>query len=145
MIIDLILDRKHGFPYNAKEFYKNVMLYEEGTDFEISRALDGGTEKDVKKALCDYVIENGYNPSICNYINKTTWLKNDRLTYKQLAKRYFELMDYIEDFIIADDTEDLVISSDPSRKESIDAMEQIIDSAQFYLQHLKDLEDELLL
>ena len=83
MIVDLILDRKEGHPYKAKEFYDNVMAYEEGTDYNISRALDSGTEKDVKKALCDYIM-GSYNPKICNYINKVQWLEddaNDKISY----------------------------------------------------------------
>ena len=48
MIVDLILDRKDGEPYNAHDFYVNVMGYEAifGMDFSISRALDIGTNKD---------------------------------------------------------------------------------------------------
>ena len=45
------LDRKGGSSYTAKKFYDNVMAYEEGTDYKISRALDGGTEEDVRKYL----------------------------------------------------------------------------------------------
>jgi len=78
MIIDLILDRKdweeEGYnTYDAKQFYDNVVAYGE-IGFEIARALDGGTEENVKKALCDYVINNEYNPKICDYINSVKWL-----------------------------------------------------------------------
>ena len=76
MIIDLILDRKDGNEYNAREFYYEVLEYESTciSDREISRAMDGGTEQDVKKALCDYVINQGYNSEICYYINSVNWL-----------------------------------------------------------------------
>lgn len=76
MIIDLILDRKGGQEYNAREFYYDVMEYESTFNFnrEISRAMDGGTEQDVKKALCDYVINQHYNSEICYYINSVNWL-----------------------------------------------------------------------
>lgn len=79
MIVDLILDRKDGEPYDAHDFYVNVMGYEAifGMDFSISRALDIGTNKDVQKALCDYIEDNGYNPDIKNYIISQEWVKEE--------------------------------------------------------------------
>lgn len=76
MIIDLILDRYHGDAYDPKKFYDAVMDYEEGTEYPISRALDGGEEEDVKRALCDY-IDGEYNPNIKKYINAVEWLQGD--------------------------------------------------------------------
>ena len=75
MIIDLILDRKDGFAYNAHDFYCDVMDYENDFNFNpiISRAMDSGTEKDVKNALCKYIKDNNYNPEICDYINSVKW------------------------------------------------------------------------
>ena len=76
MIIYLILDRKDGHEYNARDFYCDVMEYESTFNFNraISRAMDYGTENDVKKALCDYVINHRYNTEICTYINSVNWL-----------------------------------------------------------------------
>lgn len=77
MIIDLILDRKDGCEYNAKEFYNDIMEYStifDGIGDKITFAMDYGTEKDVKKALCDYIIDNEYNPKICDFINNEKWL-----------------------------------------------------------------------
>ena len=76
MIIDLILDRKDGQEYSSREFYYDVMEYESifHLNYEISRAMDYGTENDVKKVLCDYVIDQDYNPEICDYINSVNWL-----------------------------------------------------------------------
>lgn len=71
MIIDKILDRKDGQKYNDKKFYNEVTEY--GNAF-IANALDTGTEQDVKKALCDYIISQDYNPDICNYINSVKWI-----------------------------------------------------------------------
>lgn len=79
MIIDLILDRKDGDEYKAKSFYNDVVDYCSGD--EISRAMDGGTEKDVKKALCRYIIDNEYNVDICNYIMSVDWLIDDAERY----------------------------------------------------------------
>jgi hypothetical protein len=74
MIIDLILNRQAGGEYNPKEFYNEVMQYGD-IGHKISGALDDLAENDVKKALCNYIINNDYNAEICNYINSTNWLK----------------------------------------------------------------------
>ena len=96
MIIDLILDRKdfeeferkNGCPimipvgsidnlepyhYSARKFYGDCMGYGSIGD-DITRALDYGTEEQVKQALCKYIIDNEYNPKLCDYINSVDWL-----------------------------------------------------------------------
>lgn len=80
MIIDLILDRrdaeKYGvFDYSAHDFYIGVMGYG-ATGHDITRAMDGGTESDTRRALCDYIDNNDYNPLIKNYINARIWNDN---------------------------------------------------------------------
>lgn len=80
MIIDCILDRydaeKYGdFDYNAHNFYYDILGYGRIGD-EITRAMDGGTEQDTQRALCDYIINNDYNPKIIDYINNRTWNEN---------------------------------------------------------------------
>ena len=96
MVIDYILDRKDGYGYDVKEFYDACMAYEE---FDIARALDGGTEKDVKKALCDYVIYNDYPKSICKYINSENWLDDDYYESNKSARK--SLKEGINDELIA--------------------------------------------
>ena len=86
MIIDLILDRKDSEEYNARDFYYACLHYGEVGD-DITRALDSGTEKDVKKALCDYVIDNDYNKNICKYINSVNWLDDDYYESKKYVKK----------------------------------------------------------
>lgn len=78
MIVDLILERKEEEEfkrkYVPKNFYLDCMEYGEiGND--ITRVMDGGTEADVKKELCNYIINNGYNEDICNYINSRNWIE----------------------------------------------------------------------
>lgn len=73
MIIDLILDRKDGQPYTPHDFYFDCLRYGRIGD-AITRALDQGTESDVKKALCAYIIRNEYNPAICDYVKSVNWL-----------------------------------------------------------------------
>ena len=78
MIIDLILDRKDGYPYNAHEFYNDIRDYERlgvGTHGEdISIAMDYGDNRDVQRVLCQYIDRNEYNPSIKDYIRSQEWV-----------------------------------------------------------------------
>lgn len=102
MIIDCILDRKHhdktiaqGYTharccdgtiidlrYDPHDFYMDIMQYAGGCGEShanrITRAMDCGTETDVKSALCYYVIACDYNPEICDYINSVKWLETER-------------------------------------------------------------------
>ena len=77
MIIDLILDRKDGVSYRPEKFYRDVLCYgytAPDAVNDITRAMDYGTEKDVKNALCRYVIFGRYNGDICEYIKAVNWL-----------------------------------------------------------------------
>ncbi len=77
MIIDLILDRKDGDPYNPKTFYNNIMEYNKvfNNSFEyISKAMNEGTDYDVKKALCKYILDNDYNIEIMKFVLKSKWI-----------------------------------------------------------------------
>ena len=73
MIIDLILDRKDGDDYSPRDFYFNVMEYGE-PGYGITRAMDRGTNRDVQKALADYILDNEYNPALCGYVFSVDWL-----------------------------------------------------------------------
>lgn len=79
MIIDRILDRKDSEArtghddYRANDFYFEVLCYGKIGD-EITRAMDYGTEEDVKNALCRYIDKGEYNPEIKTYINSKAWL-----------------------------------------------------------------------
>lgn len=78
MIIDLILDRKDGEPYNAKRFYnainRYVDVFPDTNAAAIAHAMDELTEQHVKHELCEYVLVGNYNPEICDYINSVNWL-----------------------------------------------------------------------
>lgn len=76
MIIDLILDRRDGVPYDPALFAFSVYDYREAfpeAAGPILAALESKTEQIVKHALCGYVLENGYDPALCDYINGVTW------------------------------------------------------------------------
>lgn len=81
MIIDLILDRKDGLEYNAKRFYNGVISYHNN---QIAVALDSGNNKDVQLALCNYIYNNDYNESICDYINSQIWVNDQRSNTRQV-------------------------------------------------------------
>ena len=76
MIIDLILDRKDGENYNAKNAYNYITEQESlfDSNYPISRAFDMGTNQDVQKALCKYITSGDYNPEIIEYINSVKWV-----------------------------------------------------------------------
>jgi len=73
MIIDLILERKEGETYSAKEFYSNVTKYGAAGQ-EIAEALDSGENGDVQRELARYIKNCGYNPSIIDYTKSVAWL-----------------------------------------------------------------------
>lgn len=85
MLIDLILDRRDGQRYIARDFYNSVMQYSETFEsyLPVARALDGGTEDEVKDELCRY-IDTEYNPAIKDYINSVSWLTDDPDPHKTL-------------------------------------------------------------
>lgn len=83
MIIDLILDRKYDAEYNgidtynAHDFYIDCLEYNsimDGIADGIISAMDYGSETDVKRELCKYILKNNYNKKICDYINSVNWL-----------------------------------------------------------------------
>ena len=73
MVVDLILDRQCGCSYMPEQFYRDCMCYGDVAE-EITRAMDFGDERDVKRELCNYITDNEYNPDICKYINSVDWL-----------------------------------------------------------------------
>lgn len=79
MLIDVILNRKTGgIKYHAAGLYNYCIdEYSNGGRklfADIAASLDGGTETDVKNALCGYVYKSGYDTAICEYVNSVDWL-----------------------------------------------------------------------
>ena len=79
MIIDRILDRIYNAteetPYNAHDFYFEVIIYGRPWGDRITEEMDYGTEESVRHILCEYIDTNEYNPLIKDYINAVTWLE----------------------------------------------------------------------
>lgn len=75
MIIDIILDRRDGaISYNANKHLKAI--YDYATDAhmsDITAAVDGGTEDDVKAALKCYISTCGYPLDLLDYIASVRW------------------------------------------------------------------------
>ena len=83
MIIDLILDRQHddltgrSRNYSPAQFYRDCMEYSaifDGIGDGITRAMDFGTEDDVRDAICEYITLNGYDVRLYDYIRSRRWL-----------------------------------------------------------------------
>lgn len=130
MIIDLILNRKDGDDYSANKFYHDLLEYDaifDGIATDILRALDSGTERDVKAALCDYITRNEYNPAICEYVNSVNWLPEE-LTPKYTIKSISEEGTY---FLVNGwrKHRKLWISKDEVKKDFNKAMSMFFDSA----------------
>lgn len=79
MIIDLILNRYDGAAYNAEDFYRDIIDYENIFELshDISIALDFGTNTDVQQALCSYIDDHNYNPDLKQYICSVNWIISD--------------------------------------------------------------------
>lgn len=79
MIIDLILDRYNGAAYNAKQFYTDVLDYENTLElsYDITIAMDYANNEEVQKTLCKYIDDNNYNANIKAFINAVNWLADD--------------------------------------------------------------------
>jgi len=76
MIIDLILNRKEGEPYVARDAYVYITEHESlfNKEYPISRAFDAGSNKDVQNALSKYILDGGYNPEIIKYVKSVEWV-----------------------------------------------------------------------
>lgn len=88
MIIDVILDAKYDKiegNYSPREFYHKILSYYDFWDGngaynpadKITAAMDFGTEKDVKAALCEYIIKMDYNYDIVSYILSENWIETE--------------------------------------------------------------------
>lgn len=80
MIIDAILDRMDAIEEtgqdsysmdNAKYIYDCAVIFEFNA---LANALDNGTNEDVQRELCNYIIDCEYNETLCEFINKERWL-----------------------------------------------------------------------
>lgn len=88
MIIDAILGRKDNLHYDAKTFYNTCLMYGD-TGANITRAMDGGIEADVKDALKQYIQDNEYNPLLIDYIDRVNWLRGTEPTVEKAAAEEF--------------------------------------------------------
>ena len=96
MLIDVILDRKdEACDYSPNDFYRTLMGYGRfwpDIMHPISRAMDCGTETDVKLELVRYIIEQEYNTEIAAFICSVDWLEPETYVEAQ-ARRERERID----------------------------------------------------
>lgn len=98
MLIDAILDRKYErengiFRYDPRELYNYINGWAGGLYDPVARAMDEGTEADVKKALCDY-IDTEYPAHIKDFVNSVDWLVADKEPTARTKKIHQELRCY---------------------------------------------------
>lgn len=75
MVIDEILDRRAGCPYNPKSFYNYCTGYNSPASIKIAKAMDYGTEEDVKRTIHEYLNEADYNfPEFHKFVNSVNWI-----------------------------------------------------------------------
>lgn len=113
MIIDAILDRKDAeqygdFNYDPRKFYHYINQWAaDGMKdaIRIAHAMDELEERDVRDALCLYIIHQEYNLQIIDYVNSRVWLtKTTRKPRKFLIKsRVGDERNYATQEIIAED------------------------------------------
>lgn len=72
MLVDFILDRMEGVEYDQRVLY--AYCQEEEIYWGVARALDGGDNEDIRRELCGYIEDEGYNMDICEYIRSVNWL-----------------------------------------------------------------------
>ena len=79
MIIDEILDRKDA--EDAGDEYEwtidNLQYIRDQAEYfgfdDVVKAIDGGREKDIRRALCQYIDTEGYNAKIKQYVKSKKW------------------------------------------------------------------------
>lgn len=75
MVIDVILDRQGGSPYDSKSFCAYCIAYDSELTLNIADAMDEGEEEDVKKAIHKYLKEADYDfPEFHEYVDSVNWL-----------------------------------------------------------------------
>ena len=105
-------------------------------DRSISSALDYGDEKAVRKALCDYVINQGYNKNICNYINDVRWLESD-VTTDRLNSDIDRITKELNNFFHDEDIQATVTSNSYVREQMIKVMDDVISAIEDYKDELR--------
>lgn len=74
MIIDTIMDRRDGCAYGHDDM---TYMHEEAETFgfvDLARALDSGSEDDIRRELCRYIDDGGYRQDVKKYVNSVDWI-----------------------------------------------------------------------
>jgi hypothetical protein len=83
MVIDIIIDRRDAIQDCGEDdwdYDKARELYNAADDTSLSDlcyALDYLEEEDVKRELCKYIDDQGYRPSLKDFVNSVDWLPKD--------------------------------------------------------------------
>lgn len=87
MLIDAIVERRMGVPYSSVEFFCYLWQWENGWYSDVLAAMCSGKERDVKRSLCAYILDGGYNEELCDYINSVDWLDRS----EPIVRTYYRL------------------------------------------------------
>lgn len=74
MIIDTIIDRRDGCAYGPDDMR---YMYDEAEMFgfiDLARALDSGSDDEIRRELCRYIDDGGYRQEIKSYVNAVDWI-----------------------------------------------------------------------
>lgn len=83
MVIDIIIDRRDAIQDCGEDDWdcdKARELYNAADDTsmpDLCYALDYLEEEDVKRELCKYIDDQGYRPSLKDFVNSVDWLPKD--------------------------------------------------------------------
>lgn len=95
MIIDAILDRRGGVPYNVDSFIQycseEIKMFE--MNYKFPTAIIEGDNKFAREELCRYINEQDYNPDIKKYINAMDWC--DKYNFLEESSKVTFILDYV--------------------------------------------------
>ena len=73
-VVDFILDRRDGKPYNNHTLCQLIDVATAQGNFEITHAFMEDNEGDFKEALASYIRKGGFNRDLIMFIYRQWWL-----------------------------------------------------------------------
>lgn len=99
MLIDAILDRRADredgiFNYDPKKLYNYLIDSIHPSYHDVARAMDKGSNTEVRAEMCAYIDLEEYNPEIKDFVNSVDWLVADKKPTVGTPKIHQELRCY---------------------------------------------------
>lgn len=73
-LVDIILDRRDGKPYNSHTLCQLVDVATAQKQFEVVHAFLEDNEGDFKEALATYIRKGGFNRDLIMFVYRQLWL-----------------------------------------------------------------------